>query len=232
MSQKFLKVLVIVLLLGVLVTACEKPASTAPAATPTGAGNSPFPTAEPQSGNMSTFATQTAVAKTPAAVGPSATPAPGAKTTPQAPQPTKAPADNPAQPTAVPPTAKPEVVVVVPSATPGRPATYIIQPGDHFLCIARRYNLNPEEFLAQNGLNMNSQAVVGQTVKIPQGGSWPSSFGARSLKAHPADYTIQSGDTLNKIACGFGDADPNAIILANDLKAPYTLSAGDVIKVP
>jgi LysM repeat protein len=230
MSQKFFKVLVIVLLMGVLVTACEKPASTAPAVTPTGAGDLPFPVGQPTSGIVN-FGTQTAIAKTPAAAGPTATLAPGGKTTPQAPQPTKAGSTPaPAQPTAVPPTEKPEVVV--PTATPGRPASYTIQSGEHFLCIARRFNLNPEEFLSLNGLSMNSQAVVGQSVKIPQGGSWPSSYGSRSLKSHPADYTVLSGDTLSKVACSFGDADPNAIILANDLKAPYTLSAGDVIKVP
>jgi LysM repeat protein len=127
-------------------------------------------------------------------------------------------------------TAKPQIIV--PTATPGRPATYTIQQGDHYLCLARRYNLNPEEFLSLNGLSMNSQAVVGATVKLPQGGSWPSSFGARALKAHPDTYTVQAGDTLNKIACGYGDADPNAISAANTLGSPITLTAGQTLDIP
>jgi LysM repeat protein len=79
---------------------------------------------------------------------------------------------------------------------------------------------------------MNSQAVAGKSVKIPQGGSWSSASGSRTLKAHPDTYTVASGDTLNKIACSYGDADPNLIILANDLKSPYTLTAGQSLKIP
>ena len=79
---------------------------------------------------------------------------------------------------------------------------------------------------------MNSQAVAGKSVKIPQGGSWNSANGSRTLKAHPDTYTVSAGETLNKIACSYGDADPNLIILANDLKSPYTLTAGQSLKIP
>ena len=240
MSRKVSLILLVVLTLGALLTACDRPASTVPAGTP-GGTDFPFPVAQPTT-SVSSLATQTAAAAKITPVAPVATAQPGVN-------PTKAPVTNPTpggvaptavqaltpvapQPTAQPPqpTNKPAIPVV--TATPGRPASYTIQPGDHYVCIARRYNLNLGEFLNTNNLSMNSQAVAGITVKIPQGGSWNSDSGSRTLKAHPDTYTVASGDTLNKIACTYGDADPNLIALANDLKAPYSISVGQSLNIP
>jgi LysM repeat protein len=239
MSKKVSLFLLVVMMLGALLTACDRPASTAPAATATGGANFPFPLAQPTD-SVAMFATQTAIAAnlTPGAVVPTAQPgvnptkAPVVNPTPGGVAPTAAQPQptQPAQPTAKPPQPKPEIPVV--TATPGRPATYTIQQGDHYICIARRYNLNLTEFFNLNGLAMSSQAVAGVTVKIPQGGSWNSDNGSRTLKAHPDTYTVQSGDTLNKIACSFGDADPNLIALANGLSAPYSVSPGQTLNIP
>ena len=241
MSKKWFGILLVGILMMTLLAACEKPASTAPAATTTG-GEIPFPVQQPTT-SLGVLATQTAMAKNPpaataAGTQPAGTQPPAATKAPAQPQPTTA-AGTPAapQPTAAAPaapaataTAKPQVVV--PTATPGRPATYTIQSGDHLFCIARRYNLNPETLFSLNGLNMNSQLSVGAVIKLPQDGSWPTASGARALKAHPDTYTVQAGDTLNKVACTYGDVDPNAIIAANSLKEPYTLTAGQALNIP
>jgi len=239
MSRKVSLILLVVLTLGALLTACERAASTAPAGT-SGGTDFPFPVAQPTT-SVGSLATQTAAAAKITPGAPVATALPGAV------NPTKAPVTNPTpggvaptaaqaqtpvapEPTAQPPQPKPVIPVV--TATPGRPASYTIQPGDHYICIARRYNLNLGEFLNTNNLSMNSQAVAGVTVKIPQGGSWSSDSGSRTLRAHPDTYTVASGDTLNKIACSYGDADPNLIALANDLKAPYSISVGQSLNIP
>lgn len=230
MVKKVVLVVMMAVLLGVALTACDRPASSSPAPSPTG-GGIPFPVVQPTT-SLGNLATQTAFAKTnvplatakPGTTNPTALP--GQPTAPPVVNPTAAPP----QPTAVPPTALPEIVV--PSATPGRPASYVIQPGDHYVCIARRYNLDLGNFLAVNGLSMYSQAVVGATVKIPQSGSWDTANGSRMLVAHPATYVVRAGDTLNKIACAYGDVDPNSIIIANSLKAPYSLSAGQSLRIP
>jgi LysM repeat protein len=234
MSKKVSLFLLVVLALGALLTACERPASTVPAVTPTGVGDIPFPLAQ-ATNSVGQLATQTAVAArlTPGAATPTAQPGapvkPTAQPTPGGAAATAVPNVQPtAKPTQAP--AKPEVPVI--TATPGRPASYTIQPGDHYICIARRYNLNLFEFLNLNNLSMNSLAVSGISVKIPQGGSWSEANGSRTLKAHPDTYTVQSGDTLNKIACGYGDADPNLIALANSLSAPYSLSPGQTLNIP
>ncbi len=237
MSKKLLLFMLVTILLGVVLSACERPASTAPSTTPTG-GDIPFPVQQPTTG-VGVLASQTAAAKIPVIT---TTAVPGAKpTTPAQPTAqvpagvaTKPPvqAQPTTQPPAQPPAATAAPVVVIPSATPGRPSNYTIQSGDHFICLARRYNLNLSEFLSDNGLSMNSQAVVGTSVKIPQGGSWNTANGSRTLKPHPDTYAVQSGDTIYRIACTYGDVDPNNIILANSLSAPYSVSAGQSLKIP
>jgi len=119
---------------------------------------------------------------------------------------------------------------VVPSATPGRPATYTLQPGEFPFCIARRFNVNATDILNLNGLNLNSHPAAGTVLHIPQTGVWSS--GARALIPHPTTYTVNAGDTIYTIACAFGDVDPNAIIIANALKSPYTLTSGQTLNIP
>jgi LysM repeat protein len=227
MSKKIFTYLLIAVLLGVILSACERPASTAPDTTPT--SNVPFPVTAPTT-SLGALATQTAVAKNPLPATP--TGQPGVKPTAVVPDVTLVPVTP--QPSAatqpVVATALPEVVI--PTATPGRPASYTIQQGDHYICIARRYNVSLSDFFSLNGLSMSSQAVVGVSVKIPQSGSWSSATGNRTLKAHPDTYTVQFGDTINKIACDYGDVDPNNIILANSLNSPYTLTTGQTLRIP
>jgi LysM repeat protein len=43
---------------------------------------------------------------------------------------------------------------------------------------------------------------------------------------------VVGGDTIYTIACKYGSADPNAIIEANNLESPYSLSAGQVLHIP
>jgi len=121
-------------------------------------------------------------------------------------------------------------MIVVPSATPGRPATYTIQQGEFPFCIARRFNVDAGTLLTVNGLNLNSHPVAGTVLTIPQTGTWSS--GPRALQSHPTTYTVNAGDSIYSIACIFGDVDPNAIIYANALQSPYTLTAGQVLNIP
>lgn len=128
--------------------------------------------------------------------------------------------------------ATPVVAAATPYTIPTltRPTSYTLQKGEFPYCIARRYNLDPAGLLAANGLTTASKPSIGFVLKIPATGSWTVSD--RTLKAHPAKYTIQSGDTVNSIACLYGDVSPEGIIAANGLTPPYYLTAGDVIQIP
>ena len=233
--KKNIWVITLLALIAILaLSACQLSASKAPAATPT--GNLPFPTPIPDNA-LKNIQSQTQTAQ--AAVG-KATPVTSQKTpaaptvepkSPAEPTQTQAAPVQPVEPvaTAVPPTAT-KIPVVVPTATPGRPATYVVQVGEFPFCLARRFNVNPSDLLALNGLSKTSSVLVGAELKIPQSGSW--SAGDRSLIAHPATYTVKAGDNVFSIACAYGDADPNAIIAANGLTSGFALTAGQSLQIP
>lgn len=199
--------------------ACERSYSKAPVATTAPGSLDDFPT--PAGGAALTIImTQTAMA---AAGGVISTPA--GVILPTNTQP-------PAEPTAVPPTPTSlPTMIPVPTATPGLPSTWTLHQGEYPYCIARRFNINPGELLDYNGLGMDARPAEGTVLKIPTGADpWPS--GSRSLMVHPDRWTVDPGDTIYGIACAYGDVDPDAIIYANALESPYTLSVGQVLNIP
>lgn len=207
MHKKLLTLLTVIVLMSVALSACVLPASTpAASAKATATGEAPFPVVSPNAMLTEIVSgTQTAMA--------GSQPAAAATTEPTAVQ---------ATPTAT--------HIVVPTATPGRPSSYIVQKGESQYCLARRFNLNPADLAALNGLSSTAYLTPGMSLKIPQSGSWD--LGDRALKPHPTTYTVASGDTIYSIACAFGDVDPNMLILANNLKDPYTLTAGQSLQIP
>ena len=114
--------------------------------------------------------------------------------------------------------------------TPGIPATYTLQKGDYPYCIARRFNLDPNELMTLNGLSTGVTYFPGLVLKIPQTGNTYGS--GRMWHSHPDTYTVEAGDTLNSVACWYGDLDPLEIAEANGLTAPYTLSPGQTLSIP
>jgi LysM repeat protein len=115
------------------------------------------------------------------------------------------------------------------SPTPGKPDTYTLHEGEFPYCLARRFNVNPDDLLAVNGLANDTIVSPGQTLRIPDGSTFP---GPRALLSHPTNYSVKGGDTIYFIACAFGDVDPIAIAAANGISSPYTLTPGSVIKIP
>ena len=128
-----------------------------------------------------------------------------------------------ASPTSTP---EPTEVIVIPTLT--RPAEYTVKDGEFPYCIARRFDVDPEDLLSIN--NIGGSVSPGAKLQIPQTGSWPGD--TRSLKDHPASITVSSGDTIYSIACEFGDVSPEAIIAANKLSEPYDLTPGQTLQIP
>lgn len=232
MKQARITLVILALTLALLVTGCVQRAST----TPAGADESTPGAKAPEEGATSDVmsqleraATQTLMAlqatQQPAQATPEPTMAGGEVSQPT----TEAPAVE--QPTSAPAAAQPtQAPVAVPTATPGIPTSYTLQKGEHPFCIARRFNVNPSTMLQLSGLSGGDTYYPGLVLRIPQGdGGFPA---ARSLKAHPTNYTVSAGDTIFSIACEFGDADPNAIIIANSLQSPYDLTAGQNLYIP
>ena len=237
MSRKI--VIIFFALLVLTLSACERVAST-----PLPTQDANFPAVAPTSemSMVEQVATQTAMALTGTPQGGQPQTDAG---TPVA-IPTFTPLAGVSQPNVVDATATPQggvpvVATALPSPTPGGQTTtnnqvpvggnYTLQKGEFPYCIARRYNLNPDDLLAVNGLSkFQDYYAPGTVLKLPASGTgFP---GARSLKTHPAAYTVQSGDTIYSIACEFGDVDPMTIATTNNLPAPYTLTVGAQINIP
>jgi LysM repeat protein len=227
-THRLIALLAAILLIASL-AACNRsiPGSKKPAtATPEG-GAAALPTAGATDvlQQIYLFATQTAMATQGLTTGvpqaPETTPgAPGATAgiVPQASLP----------PQQVLPTAAP--AILAPPATPGLPSSYTLQKSEFPYCIARRFNVDPGELLRMNGLTSYSVYYGGMVLRIPQSGrTFP---GNRSLRPHPATYTVRPGDTLFSIACIYGDIGPDAIAFVNNIQVNAKLEIGQSLNIP
>lgn len=207
-SSFILLVLLTVILL--VMTGCTRSATRAPRATATPEGGIPFPDPT-QSQIMVDILAGTQTAQAAGSIAPEAT---------------QAPATGGYEPTAAP---TESVAAAFPTATPGVPATYTIQADEFPFCIARRFDLNTADLLAINGLDLESYVLPGFVLTLPKDSTY---IGERSLKSHPTDYTVQAGDTIGKIACGFGDVNPYDIYAVNRLEQGAALTTGQVLHIP
>ena len=207
--------ILIVIISALLFSACTMSASTPPPVTPT-----------TNLSEIARQATETAIAKTPKAgetqvpeateessTDPTATVSEAAEPT-NTPEPT-ADADE---------TAEPEVYEYA------VPDSYTLHEGEFIYCIARRFNIHPEDLEVYNGYESGTLLYPGDTLKIPSGSrAW---VGDRALQYHPSNYTVIYGDTLYSIACLYGDVDPRAIAAANDVDIDQVLTPGTVLQIP
>ena len=111
------------------------------------------------------------------------------------------------------------------------PTTYTLQRGEYPYCIARRFNVDPNELLTLNGLANGQAFFAGTVLNIPQSGRpFP---GNRTLQTHPTTYIVSaSGETMYTIACAFGDIDPLLIAQANGISSGSVLLTGQQLNIP
>ena len=218
MKSNRLFVLSIILLLAVSLTACTRNLpSPESAASPT--SEVPAPPTDDIGQTLALNLTQTAQALLP-------------QETPQATGEVTDVADVPLPdvtetPMVQPPTATSPPLDIPPITVP---AEYTLKGGEFPYCIARRFDVDPGELLRRNGLSGGSTFYAGMNLKIPQTGrSFP---GSRALRSHPTTYNVQSGDTIYKVACYFGDVAPESIAAANGLTAPFKLTPGQQLNIP
>jgi len=223
----------ILMLASVVLSACNQPYSQAPAVTNTPIQpNNLFASAQPTDmGAVQALATGSAIAQmttspgAPAAA--TATLAPGI--TPPAVTATNTPMVSlPATATlAVPQNAPTATLIPAGSSV----SSYTLQNGEFIYCIARRFNVDPDEILALNGLADSQTIYAGLVLKMPQTGHpFP---GNRMLRNHPASYTVTAADeTVYSVACLFGDADPAKIAQNNNISVGAALTAGQTLNIP
>jgi len=214
----------------IVASACTQTYSQAPITTPTliptGLFVSPFPAGQDPLKIVADLGTQTAVAKT-AQAGGTVLPTAGAAGTSGTPVQGAA---TPGPVTVEPATTSQAPLPTAETGSGGRPSSYTLQAGEFPYCIARRFNVNPDDLLSANGLAEGSSVYPGTSLNIPQTGSFP---GDRTLHPHPDTYTVDTADeTLGAVACYYGDVTPQEIAGANGLSLSSTLTVGQQLTIP
>ncbi|HAV78239.1 MAG TPA: hypothetical protein DCX53_12895 [Anaerolineae bacterium] len=217
-------------LFAILLSACQQPYSTPPAVTNTPLDPNSFfttPMSEPDSmADVERFITQTALAGNPNATINTATPGGAATVTPT-------PIID-LNPTA---TATQAVVIAATSTSVpsgAKPSTYVLKNGEFPYCIARRFNVDPDQLLSLSGLTSASanNLSAGTVLTIPQSGSF---IGDRSWHDHPATFTVgvtYDTNTVYGVACYYGDIEPSVIAQNNGISVDASLTAGQVLNIP
>lgn len=219
------------LLIALLVSACEQPYSTPPAVTntpidPNSFFSTPIPSQPSNMQDVENVTTQTAIAAivSPTPIGSTSGGETVATQTP--------PINLPVTSTAT------QAVVVVPTSTSvpagSRPTTYTLKQGEFPYCIARRFNVDPDDLLSASGLSaaQTDSLSTGTVLTIPQSGSFP---GDRSWHDHPATFTVgvtYDTNTVYGVACYYGDIEPSVIAQNNGISVDATLTAGQTLNIP
>jgi LysM repeat protein len=232
-------IIVSTLVLVMIVTsACNQAYSQAPAATLTPVSQSLFASPGPTDAMdpVAAFATGTALAElttSPGAPGAS-TPTSPAGITPQAATATPQVITGATSTATLAVAQTPQTGPTATNIPPGsRPSTYTLQSGEFPWCIARRFNVDPNELLAASGLTIGqaNSLSTGTVLTIPQSGKpFPEN---RMLHNHPDTYTVDfSSETIYGVACYYGDIDPAVIAQANGLSVSADLTAGQKLTIP
>lgn len=121
-----------------------------------------------------------------------------------------------------------------PVETPLPQGFYQLKPGETVKCIARRLDIDWLKLYSMNNISFENESTIqpGTVLILPQNAPWNSNHGPRASAEHPVNYSVQAGDTLNSIACIFGDVTPEQIALANKLTSADQLIPGLNIKIP
>jgi murein DD-endopeptidase MepM/ murein hydrolase activator NlpD len=123
------------------------------------------------------------------------------------------------------------------------PQTHVIQPGETLRSIAQLYNLTVEDLAAWNAIANLDTVYVGQVLNLspaametpPTESPPPPSVVAPTLPP-PAEtnnlvHTVQSGETLFRIATGYG-LTVNEVARANNITDPTLIYAGQQLIIP
>lgn len=201
-------VIILITLLGLGLTACEKerPVPTPSRATPAPPRGTSSPTAV-----VPAALTAAAPSALSGAAAGQATPVSASAATPMAPT--------------------PQPVIVNPSSTSGstdsgQSFTYTVAAGDTLASIAAKFGTVPEAIAQLNNLTDPNALTLGQQLKI----AGTQAAGTSGASGGTSTYVVQGGDTLASIARRFGTTVAQLVQL-NNLSNPDILAVGQTLTV-
>lgn len=137
-------------------------------------------------------------------------------------------------------------VLMVPEYTPNKtdvPADdnkIVVVRGDTLYSLARKNNMSVEELAKLNNLSAPYQLSVGQTLTLKSAEVSPADVltvnkpvvGVRTAtRVNLQDVKVVAGDTLYSLSRKYS-VPVNDLAVMNNIKPPFTLSVGQVIRVP
>ena len=108
-------------------------------------------------------------------------------------------------------------LTVATPAVAADPLVHIVEKGETFYAIARRYDVSVETLMKSNGVEDAGRLFVGMKLTIP-------------LKQSIVDYVVKKGDTLYGIAKAHG-ASVNDIVKASSMTST-TIKIGQKLRIP
>ena len=137
------------------------------------------------------------------------------------------------------------LALAIAPAPAGAEVAHTVQPGETLWTIAAANNLTTNALAVYNGLSVDSQVVLGSTIKVPTTAEAAAALGATGGPAPrgtaPVDtgggpppaggYTVQPGDTLSGIAARAG-VPVQAVAAMNGLAPDGHVIQGTALKLP
>jgi LysM repeat protein len=131
------------------------------------------------------------------------------------------------------------VMVIFSGGAGADQATYVVRGGDTLFRIAQQYGSTVQSIAAANGIANPNRIYVGQTLIIPGAGvttDAAASAAAAALTTTSSEaaagtvYTVQSGDTLSRIASRYGISVAE-LAAANGITNPNLIYTGQQLQV-
>lgn len=116
--------------------------------------------------------------------------------------------------------------------TGGSYPIHIVAYGDTLKNIAYRYGTSMDAIANLNGIYNYSLIYVGQRLQIPSGGYVPQPPPPHQPNHGGATYTIQSGDTIRKLAARWGVTTPDIMAANPQIANASLIYVGQVIYKP
>jgi LysM repeat protein len=115
------------------------------------------------------------------------------------------------------------ILVHLPATAQENVTIHVVQRGETLFRIAQRYGTTVQTIISSNGLANADNIFVGQRLVIASAPAPPS--------ANAASYTVQSGDTLFRIAQRHS-TDVQTLMVLNGIANPSLIHVGQQINVP
>lgn len=127
-----------------------------------------------------------------------------------------------------------EPVPAEPAGTEVPQGFYQLQADETPKCIARRFNVDWLKLYSMNNISFENENAIppGTVLVLPQNSVWNEKHGPIASAEHPTQYSVLAGDTLNKIACVFGDVFPEQLAIENGITAQDQLVPGLSLRIP